>query len=246
MTEKNDAFETIQDDIYVRMISRTEKGDSDLDSIPEHTPSVTSRGLSNAQFSDMLPAQSFDDEAFEAAFTENEETEIDPLLNASRVADRNMKLAVFCTRPTTYLVPINLLTEIISTFFLVIGILLIKERSAFMYEGYNDVYRNGIMSLYIGLLISLLVLSLGGMGVAMNPARDLAPRLAHWILPIDGKGVSEWYYAWIPVVGPLVGGSIAGVVYLGIVELNKTTKEGGLYDAEFSNITQAVSTLLET
>jgi len=164
------------------------------------------------------------------------EKSTEPLLNASRIADQNMKLAIFCTRPTTYAPLINLLTEAISTFFLVIGILFIKERSEFLYEGYEEAYKHGIMSFYIGMLISLLVLCLGGMGVAMNPARDLAPRFAHWILQIDGKGVSEWYYAWIPILGPFVGSAVAALVFMGMRELNKAAGEGGQYDEELDRL----------
>ena len=162
--------------------------------------------------------------------------EEDPLVLASKKADQNMKLAIFCTRPAIYSPMINLLTEIISTFFLVIGILFIRERAEFLYEGYEDVYRHGIMSLYIGLLIAMLVLCLGGMGVAMNPARDLAPRFAHWILAIDGKGPSEWYYAWIPVCGPLIGAVIAALIFMGMKELQKNVNDGGFYDQEFSTL----------
>lgn len=161
---------------------------------------------------------------------------VDPLVEASRMADRHMKLAIFCTRPTTYEPFVNLLTEAIATFFLVIGILFIKERSEFMYEGYAAVYIHGIMAFYVGLLIALLVLCLGGMGVAMNPARDLAPRFAHWILRIDGKGPSEWYYAWIPIVGPFMGSVLAAFVFLGMRELNKGQEDGGQYDEELNTL----------
>ena len=160
----------------------------------------------------------------------------DLLVSASKRADQNMKLAIFCTRPATYSPLINLITEVISTFFLVIGILFIKERAQFLYEGYDDVYRHGIMSLYIGLLIAMLVLCLGGMGVAMNPARDLAPRFAHCILPIDGKGPSEWYYAWIPICGPLIGAVIAAYIFIAMKELQKNVKDGGFYDQQFSSL----------
>ena len=166
---------------------------------------------------------------------DNEVTDV-LLHKASLIADRNMKLAVFCTRPAVYMPVANLLTETISTFFLVIGILFIKERSKFLYDGYEDVYRHGIMSFYMGLLIFVLVLCLGGMGVAMNPARDLAARFAHWILPIEGKGPSEWRYAWIPVVGPFMGAIVAAYTFLGLKELNKGMKDGGGYDEEFEQL----------
>jgi glycerol uptake facilitator protein len=69
-------------------------------------------------------------------------------------------------------------------------------------------------ALSVGLLIVVIGLSLGGTtGYAINPARDLGPRIIHAILPIPGKGESDWAYAWVPVVGPLIGGALAAIVY---------------------------------
>jgi glycerol uptake facilitator protein len=73
--------------------------------------------------------------------------------------------------------------------------------------------------LAVGLLVVVIGLSLGGTtGYAINPARDLGPRIMHAILPIPGKGSSDWEYAWIPVVGPLLGGAIAAVVWVGLYQ----------------------------
>eukprot|EP00210_Caulerpa_lentillifera_P005774 g5521.t1 len=165
-----------------------------------------------------------------------DEDEVDPKVVASHIADQNMKLAIFCTRPARYLPVSNLITEVIATFYLVCGILFIKERAEFLFEGYDDVYKHGSIAFFVGVLIFMLVLSFGGMGVAMNPARDLAPRFAHWILPVDGKGKSEWYYAWIPIVGPLIGGTIGGLVFTALRELNKSEKDGRDFETEITSL----------
>jgi glycerol uptake facilitator protein len=95
-------------------------------------------------------------------------------------------------------------SEVIGTFVLVFGLLFI---------GANE-FAVGLNPLVVGALIIAIGLCLGGTtGFAINPARDLAPRVAHAVLPIPGKGNSDWSYAWIPVVGPLVGASVAVFVY---------------------------------
>jgi len=77
-----------------------------------------------------------------------------------------------------------------------------------------SVFSIGIVPLIIGFLVLAIGLSLGGpTGYAINPARDLGPRIAHAVLPIPGKGDSDWSYSWIPIVGPLVGGVIGAVLY---------------------------------
>lgn len=117
--------------------------------------------------------------------------------------DQGAKLAVFCTDPAIPHTPANLMSEIIGSFILVLGVLAI---------GAND-FTEGLNPLIVGLLILAIGLSLGGTtGYAINPARDLGPRLAHFFLPIAGKGSSNWKYAWIPVAGPLIGG-IAGALF---------------------------------
>lgn len=107
------------------------------------------------------------------------------------------KLGVFSTSPAIRSPLANLATEIIGTFMLLLGILFI---------GTNQI-ADGLNPFIIGLLILAIGLSLGGpTGYAINPARDLGPRIAHAILPIPGKGDSNWGYSWIPVVGPIIGG----------------------------------------
>jgi glycerol uptake facilitator protein len=115
------------------------------------------------------------------------------------------KLGVFATAPAIKNTPANLITEIIGTFVLVVGGLGI---------GTNQL-APGLGSLLWGILVLGIGLSLGGpTGYAINPARDLGPRIAHAILPIAGKGDSDWEYAWIPVVGPVIGGVLGGFFFL--------------------------------
>eukprot|EP00210_Caulerpa_lentillifera_P008264 g7886.t1 len=147
-------------------------------------------------------------------------TEVDPKLVASLIADQNMKLSIFCTRPVQYLPISNIINEVIAVFFLEIGILLLKERSELFNDG-SELYLDGLFAFYIGIYSAVLTLCFGGMGIAMNPARDVASRFAHWILPINGKGKSEWYYAWITIVGPLMGGALGALAFLAMKELNK-------------------------
>ncbi len=121
--------------------------------------------------------------------------------------DPALKLAVFSTAPAVRRIPANLTTETIGTFVLVFGVLAISDNTA--------PTGSGLVPLLLGCLVWAIGLSLGGpTGYAINPARDLAPRLAHALLPIPGKGSSDWAYAWIPVFGPLVGGAIAAVTYV--------------------------------
>ena len=121
--------------------------------------------------------------------------------------DANLKLAVFCTDPAIRHNTSNLVSEIIGTFVLVMGILTI---------GANE-FTQGLNPLVIGLLVLSVGISLGGTtGYAINPARDLGPRIAHFLLPIPGKRDSNWSYAWIPVVGPITGGIYGALFYAAV------------------------------
>ncbi|MCO7174779.1 MIP/aquaporin family protein [Sporolactobacillus kofuensis] len=118
--------------------------------------------------------------------------------------DPGVKRGIFCTGPAIPHRWANLLSEMIGTFVLVVGILAI---------GANK-FAQGINPLIVGFLIIVIGMSLGGTtGYAINPARDLAPRIAHAILPIIGKGSSNWGYAWIPVIGPIIGGVFGALFY---------------------------------
>ncbi|HET9744655.1 MAG TPA: MIP/aquaporin family protein [Chitinophagaceae bacterium] len=118
--------------------------------------------------------------------------------------DGDAKLAVFCTGPAIRSTTHNLITEVIGTFILVFGAMAMSKPETAL--GTLD-------ALPVGLLVLGIGLSLGGpTGYAINPARDLGPRIAHFILPIKNKRNSDWSYSWIPVIGPVIGGVIA--VYL--------------------------------
>ena len=122
------------------------------------------------------------------------------------------KLAVFATAPAIRNPRANVITEIIGTFVLVFGVLAIISD-----QGALD---SGLVGLLIGLLVFVIGLSLGGpTGYAINPARDLGPRIMHAILPIAGKGTSDWGYSWIPVVGPIIGGVIGALAAKTIFDL---------------------------
>ncbi len=121
-----------------------------------------------------------------------------------RTVDPGLKLGVFCTAPAVRSAFVNIASEIIATMVLVLGILFI---------GANK-FVEGLNPLVVGGLIISIGLSLGGTtGFAINPARDLGPRLVHFILPIPGKGSSDWSYSWIPVVGPLIGGLLGSWLF---------------------------------
>ena len=121
------------------------------------------------------------------------------------------KLAVFCTAPAIRRWPANLLTEIIGTFVLVLGVLAVLRPSNLNPVHGWDV---GFGPFLVGVIVWAIGLSLGGpTGYAINPARDLGPRIAHALLPVAGKGPSDWAYAWIPVVGPIIGGVLAAFLY---------------------------------
>ncbi len=132
--------------------------------------------------------------------------------------DPAAKLAVFCTAPAIPCVLANLLCEIIGTFVLLFGIFCLKGATgqppgAAVYP----IDLGAIGALPVALLVMAIGLSLGGpTGYAINPARDFGPRLVHAILPIAGKGDSGWGYAWIPIAGPLVGGSLAAIAYVAL------------------------------
>ncbi len=124
-----------------------------------------------------------------------------------RTDNAELKLATFSTIPAIRRTWANLVSEILGTFILVLGILFI---------GANE-FTEGLNPLIVGLLVFSIGLSLGGTtGYAINPARDLGPRLAHAFLPVAGKGNSDWSYSWIPVLGPIIGG-VYGALFYGAV-----------------------------
>lgn len=120
--------------------------------------------------------------------------------------DTGTKLGVFATGPAVDNKPWNLVTEIIGTAILVIGILAI---------GYGqNMVEPGITPFIVGMLICVIGMAVGGAtGFAINPARDLGPRIAHAVLPIKGKGSSNWQYAWVPIAGPIVGAVLGALLF---------------------------------
>ena len=125
--------------------------------------------------------------------------------------DKATKLGVFCTIPAIRKPGFNCLTEMIGTFVLVLGVLAIPSTNN-LEPGSG--FSTGLGPLLVGFLVWSIGLSLGGpTGYAINPARDLGPRLAHLILPIHGKGNSDLAYGWVPVVGPVIGGVLGAATY---------------------------------
>jgi glycerol uptake facilitator protein len=123
--------------------------------------------------------------------------------------DKGLKLAVFSTGPAIRNTTSNLISEIIGTFVLVFVIFAIFSKVG-MALGAPAA---GVGPYLVAILVWAIGLSLGGpTGYAINPARDLGPRIAHFLLPIAGKGDSDWSYSWIPVVGPIIGGVIGAVL----------------------------------
>lgn len=117
---------------------------------------------------------------------------------------------IFCTAPAVRHAPSNLVTEIVGTFVLVLGALAIPSTRNLIEDGFVK----GFGPLLVGFLVWSIGLSLGGpTGYAINPARDLGPRIAHALLPIPGKIDSDWGYAWIPVLGPIIGGVLGALCY---------------------------------
>ena len=121
--------------------------------------------------------------------------------------DADAKLAIFCTAPAIPHTVSNMISEVIGTFVLVFGILAIGINK--MAEGFGP--------FMVGMLVVVVGLALGGTtGYAINPARDLGPRIMHALLPIHGKRDSNWGYAWIPVIAPLIGAALAALAFMAI------------------------------
>lgn len=120
--------------------------------------------------------------------------------------DANTKLAVFCTAPAVRNIPANLITEIIGTAMLVMGLSAVNQAS--------NTLTGGLSPFLCGLVVFSIGLSLGGpTGYAINPARDLGPRISHAILPIPGKRDPDWEYSWVPVVGPIIGAVLGYAIF---------------------------------
>lgn len=123
--------------------------------------------------------------------------------------DQETKLGVFATIPAIKNLRRNFLSEVIGTFVLILVILFLAERGNTAQVGLGS-----IGALPVALLVVVIGMALGGTtGYAINPARDFGPRLAHHLLPIKGKGSSQWKYAWVPIAGPIIGALFAVLVF---------------------------------
>ncbi|MEW6320632.1 MAG: MIP/aquaporin family protein [Acidobacteriota bacterium] len=132
--------------------------------------------------------------------------------------DADAKLAVFCTGPAIRHTPSNVISEILGTAMLLFGVLAIGANATGWSQAGDvnlaEVFSRGLQPLLVGVLVLGIGLSLGGpTGYAINPARDLGPRLAHALLPIAGKGPSDWGYSWVPVAAPIAGGILGAALF---------------------------------
>jgi glycerol uptake facilitator protein len=130
-----------------------------------------------------------------------------------RTEDGGAKMAAFCTAPAIPNTALNFISEVIGTFVLVFAVL--YTTGAEISDTHQPVGLGAIGALPVAFIVWVIGLSLGGTtGYAINPARDLGPRIVHAFLPIKPKRDSDWGYAWIPVVGPITGAIIAAAIYL--------------------------------
>jgi glycerol uptake facilitator protein len=136
----------------------------------------------------------------------------------AETADPAAKLAVFSTGPAIRSTVLNLISEIIGTFVLMFGILAITGARMIDTGGSTVNINLGALGVIpVAFLVWVIGLALGGTtGYAINPARDLSPRIAHAILPIAGKGSSDWGYSWIPVVGPIIGAALGALLAVAV------------------------------
>jgi glycerol uptake facilitator protein len=131
-----------------------------------------------------------------------------------RTSEPLLKLAVFCTGPAIRNHKLNLLNEVVGTLVLLLVVFYNNKTQPELTATHVAIGLGAVGALPVALLVWVIGLGLGGTtGYAINPARDLMPRLMHALLPIQGKGGSEWSYAWIPVVGPLLGAALAAGLF---------------------------------
>ena len=152
-----------------------------------------------------------------------QQTESDKVFQAALKADALSKLSIFATRPAKYSRPANFYQELTATAALVFGAEMFNLRR----EMDNRVEADGpfMQALFVSLFITLLILGLGGTtGLAVNPARDAGPRFAHMLLPISGKGSSEWDYGMVPLVAPFVGAALGAGIFRAMELLYETGK----------------------
>lgn len=130
-----------------------------------------------------------------------------------RTEDGATKAAAFCTAPAIRNIPVNFINEVIGTFVLITSILFIT--GAEFTDTHQPLGMGSIGALPVSIVVWVIGLSLGGTtGYAINPARDLGPRIIHALLPLKQKAGNDWAYSWVPVLGPVLGASLAAVFYL--------------------------------
>jgi len=133
----------------------------------------------------------------------------------NQTEDAGLKQAVFCTSPAIRNLPINLISEIIGTFVLILAVFFFTDGEISIEETKTPVGLGSIGAIPVAFVVWVIGLSLGGTtGYAINPARDLGPRMMHALLPIKNKASFNGSYAWVPVIGPLIGSAIACFIYL--------------------------------
>ncbi|MDE1461612.1 MIP/aquaporin family protein [Spartinivicinus poritis] len=131
--------------------------------------------------------------------------------------DKNTKLGVFSTSPAIRNLPRNFFSELVGTFALVFVILYFSAPTLQLNDANTTIGLGSLGALPVAILVVVIGMSLGGTtGYAINPARDLAPRIMHAMLPISNKGTSQWDYAWVPVLGPIAGACLASSLYLAL------------------------------
>jgi len=129
--------------------------------------------------------------------------------------DPGLKQAVFCTSPAIRNLPINLIGEILGTFVLILAVFFFTDGEVSIEQTKTPIGLGSVGAIPVAFVVWVIGLSLGGTtGYAINPARDLGPRIMHAILPIKNKASFNASYAWVPVVGPLIGSAIACLIYM--------------------------------
>ncbi|RZL46899.1 MAG: aquaporin family protein [Pedobacter sp.] len=131
--------------------------------------------------------------------------------------DKGLKAAPFATAPAIRNYSSNLISEIIGTFVLIFVIFYFTDASMGTKEETTPIGLGSLGAIPVAFLVWVIGLALGGTtGYAINPARDLGPRIIHSIIPMKGKGSSDWAYAWVPILGPIIGSSLAALAYLAL------------------------------
>ena len=129
--------------------------------------------------------------------------------------DKNGIMATFCTAPAIRNLPVNLISEIVGTFVLLFAVFYIVSPELLIEQQNVRFGLGSLGAIPVAFIVWVIGLALGGTtGYAINPARDLGPRMVHALLPIKQKRDSDWGYSWVPIIGPIIGGCLAAILYL--------------------------------